>query len=214
MNTNEGTTERVVGCLIVAGAAGLLGAVLLWLLGGWSFMQGAFMGFVVATVVGALTYWVMMRPLPPLPRATPEASAPEEEAQPEPAAAPVAEATPAPAAPTPAAAPATQDAAPKTAAAPEPAADARPAAFSDGPQGGTADDLKLIGGVGPKLEETLNALGIWHFEQVAALSQSDIAWVDERLRFKGRIERDNWVGQARTLAEGGETEFSKKKRKS
>ncbi|MEM6889943.1 MAG: hypothetical protein AAF636_17655 [Pseudomonadota bacterium] len=90
----------------------------------------------------------------------------------------------------------------------------RPANFSDAPRDTGADDLKLIGGVGPKLEGTLNSLGIWHFEQVAALTEQDIAWVDERLRFKGRIERDDWLGQAKILAEGGDTEFSKKKRKS
>ena len=56
--------------------------------------------------------------------------------------------------------------------------------------------------MGPKLEETLNGLGIWHFDQVAALKKKDIAWVDERLRFKGRIERDDWVGQAKKLAKG------------
>lgn len=91
---------------------------------------------------------------------------------------------------------------------------ARPEALSDAAREGGADDLKLISGVGPKLEETLNSLGIWHFDQVAGLKKKDIAWVDERLRFKGRIERDDWIGQAKILAKGGETEFSKKKRKS
>jgi len=83
----------------------------------------------------------------------------------------------------------------------------------DKPQG-AADDLKLISGVGPKLEETLNGLGIWHFDQVAKWGKSEIAWVDSRLRFKGRIERDDWMSQAKTLAAGGETEFSRKKKKS
>ncbi len=72
--------------------------------------------------------------------------------------------------------------------------------MKDAPDGGQADDLKKISGVGPKLEQTLNELGIWHYEQVAALTKDDIAWVDERLRFKGRIERDDWVGQAKDLA--------------
>ena len=70
----------------------------------------------------------------------------------------------------------------------------------DGPEGGKADDLKKITGVGPKLEQTLNELGIYHYDQVAKLTASDIAWVDARLRFKGRIERDDWVGQAKDLA--------------
>ena len=77
---------------------------------------------------------------------------------------------------------------------------------------GGADDLKLISGVGPKLEQTLNDLGIYHFDQVAKFKKKDIAWVDERLRFKGRIERDDWMSQAKILAKGGETEFSKKKK--
>ncbi|WP_187428671.1 hypothetical protein ROLI_012300 [Roseobacter fucihabitans] len=83
----------------------------------------------------------------------------------------------------------------------QPSSDARPAALSDAARAEGADDLKRISGVGPKLEETLNSLGIWHFDQVAGLTPEDIAWVDERLRFKGRIERDDWVGQARALAD-------------
>lgn len=77
---------------------------------------------------------------------------------------------------------------------------------------GGADDLKRISGVGPKLEQTLNELGFYHFDQVAKWGASEIAWVDSRLRFKGRILRDNWVAQAKILAEGGETEFSARKK--
>ncbi|MDR9426934.1 MAG: NADH-quinone oxidoreductase subunit E [Salibaculum sp.] len=70
----------------------------------------------------------------------------------------------------------------------------------DAPRGGSADDLKKITGVGPKLEATLNDLGFWHYDQIAAWGPAEIAWVDARLRFKGRIERDDWVTQARRLA--------------
>ncbi|WP_417680028.1 NADH-quinone oxidoreductase subunit E [Roseibium sp.] len=80
----------------------------------------------------------------------------------------------------------------------------------EGPKGGNADDLKQLKGVGPKLEGTLNELGIYHFEQIAAWGAEEIAWVDTRLKFKGRIERDGWIEQAKTLASGGETEFSKR----
>ncbi|MBN2760363.1 MAG: NADH-quinone oxidoreductase subunit E, partial [Rhodobacteraceae bacterium] len=73
---------------------------------------------------------------------------------------------------------------------------------------GTPDDLKKIKGVGPKLEGTLNELGVWHFWQIASWTEAEIAWVDTRLKFKGRIERDDWIAQAKILAEGGETEFS------
>jgi NADH-quinone oxidoreductase subunit E len=75
---------------------------------------------------------------------------------------------------------------------------------------GGADDLKKIKGVGPKLEETLNALGFYHFDQIAKWTEAEIAWVDNRLKFKGRIQRDGWIDQAKTLAEGGDTAFSKK----
>ncbi|APE45345.1 hypothetical protein BOO69_06605 [Sulfitobacter alexandrii] len=92
------------------------------------------------------------------------------------------------------------------------AADGKPELL-DAPRPEGADDLKLISGVGPKLEQTLNELGIWHFSQVAGWRKKEIAWVDERLRFKGRIERDDWMSQAKILAKGGETEFSKKKKK-
>jgi len=76
-----------------------------------------------------------------------------------------------------------------------------------------ADDLKQLKGVGPKLEGVLNGLGFWHFDQIAKWGANEIAWVDDQLSFKGRIERDNWVEQARILAEGGKTSFSKKVRK-
>lgn len=67
---------------------------------------------------------------------------------------------------------------------------------------GEADDLKKISGVGPVLEKKLNALGITQYAQVAAFSADDIARVDEVLNFKGRIERENWIEQAKSLAEG------------
>lgn len=82
---------------------------------------------------------------------------------------------------------------------------AKPAKASAGPArlkkaDGKADDLKLISGVGPKLEKTLNGLGFWHFSQIAKWTKKDIAIVDDELSFKGRIERDDWVIQAKQLA--------------
>ncbi|MCV0398082.1 MAG: NADH-ubiquinone dehydrogenase [Rhizobiaceae bacterium] len=67
------------------------------------------------------------------------------------------------------------------------------------PKPATPDDLKAIAGIGPKLETVLNDLGIWTYDQVAALGEAQIAWLDEKLGFKGRIQRDDWVGQARKL---------------
>ncbi len=78
---------------------------------------------------------------------------------------------------------------------------------------GGADDLKLIKGVGPKLEGTLNELGFWHFDQIAGWRKKEVEWVDERLKFKGRIDRDEWIKQAKTLAKGGSTEFAKRVKK-
>ncbi|MCZ4268046.1 NADH-quinone oxidoreductase subunit E [Rhodobacteraceae bacterium R_SAG6] len=74
---------------------------------------------------------------------------------------------------------------------------------------GGADDLKLLKGVGPKLEQTLNELGFFHFDQIAKWTEAEVAWVDARLKFKGRIERDGWIDQAKQLASGEETEFAK-----
>ena len=67
---------------------------------------------------------------------------------------------------------------------------------------GDPDDLKKISGVGPVLERKLNALGITRFDQVANFSDEEIAKVDDALNFKGRILRDDWIGQAKTLAGG------------
>ncbi|MEO0574737.1 MAG: hypothetical protein AAF004_04675 [Pseudomonadota bacterium] len=65
---------------------------------------------------------------------------------------------------------------------------------------GKKDDLKRISGVGPKLERLLNKHGVFYFWQVASWSRKDIVFIDNRLDvFKGRIERDEWVRQAKTL---------------
>ena len=72
------------------------------------------------------------------------------------------------------------------------------------PKGGRADDLKLILGIGPKLEALCHRLGFYHFEQIANWTAGEIAWVDENLEgFKGRVTRDKWVVQAKILAAGG-----------
>ncbi len=67
---------------------------------------------------------------------------------------------------------------------------------------GAADDLKKISGVGPVLEKKLNGLGIFHYWQISSFTNEDIARVDEVLSFKGRIERDEWLDQAKKLQEG------------
>ncbi|MCE8521407.1 NADH-quinone oxidoreductase subunit E [Ruegeria pomeroyi] len=92
------------------------------------------------------------------------------------------------------------------------AGEEQPLILSAAREGG-ADDLKLLKGVGPKLEGLLNELGFYHFDQVAAWTPAQVAWVDARLTFKGRIERDGWIEQARQLAAGEETEFAKRAKK-
>jgi predicted flap endonuclease-1-like 5' DNA nuclease len=92
------------------------------------------------------------------------------------------------------------------------AADGKPATLTAARASGP-DDLKLLKGVGPALEKTLNELGFYHFDQVAAWRKAEVEWVDSRLKFKGRIVRDEWIKQAKTLAKGGETEFSKRSKK-
>ena len=79
------------------------------------------------------------------------------------------------------------------------------------PRKSGADDLKLIKGIGPKLEKTLNSMGFFHFDQIAKWGQDELAWIDQNLEgFKGRASRDSWVDQAQKLARGEETEFSAK----
>ena len=116
---------------------------------------------------------------------------------------------------------------PKPAAAPKPAvkqaeeakkaekpkakkAPAKKAAPKKAAKADAADDLKQLKGVGPALEKKLHAAGVTSFAQIAAWGPEEIADMDDKLSFKGRIERDGWVDQAKLLAAGEETEFSKK----
>lgn len=89
-----------------------------------------------------------------------------------------------------AAKPAATKAAPKKAAAPKAEAAAG------------ADDLKQLSGVGPALEKKLHDAGVTTFAQIAAWTEADVAAMDEKLSFKGRIEREGWIAQAAELAKG------------
>ena len=80
----------------------------------------------------------------------------------------------------------------------------------DAPQGVAADDLKLISGVGPVLERTLNAVGITTYAQVAKLTPAQIEAVEGELNFRGRVLRDKWIEQADALAAGGPAEYTKR----
>ena len=79
----------------------------------------------------------------------------------------------------------------------EPVEETRPESL-DAPKG-EADDLKRIGGIGPKIELILNELGIFHFSQIAAWTPGEQAWIDSYLRFEGRVMSEKWAEQAAEL---------------
>jgi len=80
------------------------------------------------------------------------------------------------------------------------AGEAKPALLTEA-RGGKADDLKQIKGIGPKLEKELNGAGVFHFDQIASWTKEEVYWADNHLvSFKGRVSRDNWVGQAKEFA--------------
>ncbi|MEL6465344.1 MAG: endonuclease [Pseudomonadota bacterium] len=244
MDNNEGLISCTIGCWLVALLGGVLAAMLLMVLGGWTFMQGVFMGVVVFAIAGALLSWIICKPLPAIgseqvaPPKTDEVDRPVAQ----PAAATAAPSASAAAAPEikpstplsgeadlakrkgewkyeaePQTKPAAKKAAPKKAAAKKkteaPAVEgsgSKPETLAAA-RDGKPDNLKEIKGVGPKLEALLHTMGFYHFDQVASWGPNEVAWVDQNLEgFKGRVTRDDWVEQAKILAAGGETEFSKK----
>jgi len=87
---------------------------------------------------------------------------------------------------------------------PDPSDDNRPPAIDEPDQ---VDDLTKLSGVGPKLAERLHSVGIYTWAQIANWNEAERAWVDGFLKSGGRIERDDWVGQAEALARGGVEEY-------
>ena len=73
---------------------------------------------------------------------------------------------------------------------------------------GVADDLKLIKGIGPNNERTLNDLGVYHFSQISDWSPDHASWIGHQIAFPGRIERESWIPQAKLLAAGLDTDHS------
>jgi NADH-quinone oxidoreductase subunit E len=71
------------------------------------------------------------------------------------------------------------------------------------PRGVVGDDLQRIKGIGPTNEQRLRELGVFHFDQIAGWTREEIRWVGTYLSFPGRIDREQWVGQAANLAAGG-----------
>jgi predicted flap endonuclease-1-like 5' DNA nuclease len=99
---------------------------------------------------------------------------------------------------------------PQASAAPEePLPGERPESLPE-PAKAEIDDLKRISGIGRQNEARLHGLGIWRFSQIAGWSDDNVRWISGYLAFPGRIEREKWVEQAKILASGGETAFSRR----
>ncbi|WP_353472593.1 endonuclease [Salipiger sp. H15] len=233
----DGCTRK---CWITAAVIGLVVA-LFALGGHRGFPAALLLGLLATGLLGSIFTWLFCAPVPKLGERSPtsrltrvvEGEVPPVPARPAAAAAPVkvtpapaaAPAAPAPAAPKPEVAKVAEAPKPEPVAAKpaEPAKAAAPAKLVDldeggsqpealaKPRSGAADNLKEIKGVGPKLEQLLHELGIYHFDQIAGWSPAEVAWMDQNLKgFRGRVSRDDWIGQARILAAGGETEFSRR----
>lgn len=166
----------------IAGGILIVAFVALMVVGQWDFSPAAFVAILVAAVAAGVLLWGF-HSKPASPVSAPRAAQPAGRS-----------------------AAASHAAGHETASAPAAEAHAAPpAAAPAGP-----DDLKKLSGVGPALEKKLHEAGVTSFAQIAGWSEADVAEMDEKLSFKGRIQRDGWVEQARRLAAGGETEFSKR----
>jgi len=86
----------------------------------------------------------------------------------------------------------------------------KPKGMLSAARGGKADNLTLIDGVGNAIEKKMFKLGIYHFDQVAKMSKSELAWLGTSVGFPGRPERENWAGEAKVLAKGGTTAHAKR----
>lgn len=243
MNNEEGGLTCTQGCWLMAVGAGFVAIALLMVIGDWRLIQALFAFAVLTIILGALLQWLVCKPMaapgaPPV-RKTSENPVPSSKQSAAAAAAAARSgAEPVPATPAQAAAAAARGGVkPSKALAGEAelasrkgtwkydngdgkSAQAAPSPLADAPQqlsaprDGTADDLKMIKGVGPKLEELLHKMGFFHFDQIASWTDREVAWVDENLEgFKGRVSRDNWVEQAKKLAAGESTEFSERAKK-
>lgn len=199
--------------------AGVVMAAALFFVMDYGSAASIFLGIVTAAIVSVFMIVLFCRDLPaPIQQSSAAPAKPAATPAPAPAPAAAPAATAAASAPKPQSKPKSKPA-PKPKAKPksEPAPAAAAPGEEDKPAGLTAardgkpDNLKEIKGVGPKLEKLLHSMGYYHFDQIAAWKKKEIAWVDDNLEgFKGRVSRDEWVKQAKILAKGGATEFSKK----
>jgi predicted flap endonuclease-1-like 5' DNA nuclease len=178
---SENRNAPSLGGWIIAAAVGLVGFAVLVVIGKFDLFTAAFMAGGVAAVVG------LILGMPWGASSAPVAAAPAPAVKPAAASEPAPVVTPAPA--------------------PAAVAEAAPADGPQrlsGPKGGKADNLKELEGVGPALEKLLNDRGFYHFDQIAAWSEADVAAVDAEMKtFKGRITRDKWVAQAKIIVTEG-----------
>ncbi len=132
---------------------------------------------------------------------------------PEPVRAPVMPAPPTPTAPVRPVEPAKVETPPAPLVAKKPAAKKTPVKKAPAKKPAVAakpDNLKLIKGIGPQNEGRLNNMGVSQFAQIAKWSKKEQVDIGEALAFPGRIEREDWVGQAKKLAKGQTTDFAKR----
>lgn len=191
-------------CWIVGGVLGLIVFLMILPKFFWALVIGVVVAVALALILQRLfctdvpaasgTVTPAVKPDPaPAPTAEAQKPEPKPDAKPEPVKDKPAAAKPAPK--------------PEAAA---PAAQSEGPELLDSPREGGADDLKMIKGVGPGLEKKLNDAGVYHFDQIAKWGEDDVAAMDDKLSFRGRITRDDWIGQAKALAAGEETEFSQR----
>jgi predicted flap endonuclease-1-like 5' DNA nuclease len=199
-SNNDGLICAATSWGVALVASVILGAVLM-LIGDWTLLQAIFVGAIVFIALGSLLSLTLCKPLSP---PVQQGRAPVARSAPKAEAAPAASTSAPAAAPTPsqppAAEPAPEPEAPAPSAPDEEVPGKKPETL-DAPRGGEADDLKKIKGIGPKLEQLVNSLGFYHYDQIANWTEEEAAWVDAHLEnFKGRVHRDDWIAQAKQLA--------------
>ncbi len=182
-------SDRVRMSWIIGAISGLLVLLFVSGIGDIHWLGGAFLGLITFALFGGLLVWLIGAEV--LLADDAEASLIEAAAlRDAPAVAPVAPAAPA-------------KPAPQAAVAAAPAAKAE-APVDAGLDAGAPDDLKVINGIGPKIEEALAELGVTRFAQIAAWDEAARQDFAARLgRLGRRIEAEDWVGQARALGKGG-----------
>lgn len=203
MKSNDGTLINLLTAAGIAAVGGALVFGMLLFIAKWMFLQAVFFGFVSFVIAAVFLIWAFTGPLPgPVVTKTPaDVAAVRSKTTMPPVVVEKTVLASVPGGQPPAvASPASQT---SDTSARQPAPDGKPIALS-GARGGKPDDLKIVRGIGPKLESMLHGMGIFHFDQIADWHAAELAWVDENLAgFKGRASRDAWVPQAKILATGG-----------